>query len=198
MAASDFLSYFSMKNMPFTTSIGTDFLYKNPLQNDVKQKLGLTVDSNSFALLTGRPGIGKSTALRLFTSSLNPDNYLIFYVSISNPTPRWLYTVPLEAMGVKPHIYVNDARRQFHQEIMIQKKTYNRKVIMIIDEAHLLTQSYHKYNQLEEIRFLLNGEDKYDSGSPLSLILAGQSETQHRWNLGMKSKLQDCYSSSIT
>lgn len=50
------------------------------------------------------------------------------------------------------------------------------KVIMIIDEAHLLTQSYHKYNQLEEIRFLLNGEDKYDSGSPLSLILAGQSE----------------------
>lgn len=54
MAASDFLSYFSMKNMPFTTSIGTDFLYKNPLQNDVKQKLGLTVDSNSFALLTGR------------------------------------------------------------------------------------------------------------------------------------------------
>lgn len=122
MAASDFLSYFSMKNMPFTTSIGTDFLYKNPLQNDVKQKLGLTVDSNSFALLTGRPGIGKSTALRLFTSSLNPDNYLIFYVSISNPTPRWLYTVPLEAMGVKPHIYVNDARRQFHQEIMIQKR----------------------------------------------------------------------------
>ena len=56
-----------MKNMPFTTSIGTDFLYKNPLQNDVKQKLGLTVDSNSFALLTGRPGIGKSTALRLYT-----------------------------------------------------------------------------------------------------------------------------------
>ena len=61
MAASDFLSCFSMKNMPFTTSIGTEFLYKNPLQNDVKQKLGLTADSNSFALLTGRPGIGKST-----------------------------------------------------------------------------------------------------------------------------------------
>ena len=63
MAASDFLSYFSMKNMPFTTSIGTDFLYKNPLQNDVKQKLGLTVDSNSFALLTGRPGIDTKMAV---------------------------------------------------------------------------------------------------------------------------------------
>ena len=45
MVASDFLSYFSMKNMPFTTSIGTDFLYKNPLQNDVRyrEKYGIKI-----------------------------------------------------------------------------------------------------------------------------------------------------------
>lgn len=46
---------------------------------------------------------------------------------------------------------------------------------MIIDEAHLLTQSYRKFDLLEEIRFLLNG-DSYDSGSPLALILVGQNE----------------------
>ncbi len=31
-----------------------------------------------------------------------------------------------------------------------------------------------------------------------SLIRDGVVSSQHRWNLGMKSKLQDCYSSSIT
>ena len=46
---------------------------------------------------------------------------------------------------------------------------------MIIDEAHLLTQSYRRFDMLEEIRFLLNGQ-QYDSGSPLSLILSGQTE----------------------
>ncbi len=34
---------------------------------------------------------------------------------------------------------------------------------------------YRRYDLLEEIRFLLNGE-KYDSGSPLTLVLAGQPE----------------------
>lgn len=39
----------------------------------------------------------------------------------------------------------------------------------------MLTQSYRKFDLLEEIRFLLNG-DSYDSGSPLALILVGQNE----------------------
>jgi len=54
-----------------------------------------------------------------------------------------------------------------------------REVIMVVDEAHLFTMSYKKFDMLEEIRFLLNGSH-YDSGSPLTLILSGQSEI---WNI---------------
>ncbi len=167
--------FFGMKELPFANSIGAQFLYQNPAQNSITEKLALTVDTNSFALLTGTPGTGKSTILRRFVSALDKDKTRVLYVSLSNPTPRWLYTVPLEILGIKPHIYVNDARKQFHQELEIQLKTYGRKVVMIIDEAHLLTQSYRRFDMLEEIRFLLNGQ-QYDSGSPLSLILSGQTE----------------------
>ena len=169
--------FFGMKELPFTNSIGAQFLYQNPAQNSITEKLALTVDTNSFALLTGTPGTGKSTILRRFVSALDKDKTRVLYVSLSNPTPRGLYTVPLEILGIKPHIYVNDARKQFHQELEIQLKTYGRKVVMIIDEAHLLTQSYRRFDMLEEIRFLLNGQ-QYDSGSPLSLILSGQTEIQ--------------------
>ncbi len=175
MALDDFTVYFKMKNMPFTSSIGTEYLYHSDAMTSVRNKLMLCIQNNSFALLTGEPGTGKSTFLRMFASNLSADEYLILYVSMSNVTPRWLYTVPLELMGVKSHMYVNDARRQFHEQIQIQKTNFSKKVIMIIDEAHLLTQSYRRFDLLEEIRFLLNG-DKYDSGSPLALILAGQSE----------------------
>lgn len=178
MAIDDFTSYFKMEHMPFTNNISTEYLYHSAAMKSVHNKLQLCVQNNSFALITGEPGTGKSTFLRVFTSTLNPDDYLVLYVSMSNVTPRWLYTVPLEMLGIKPHTYVNDARKQFHEQLEYQKRTYNKKVVMIIDEAHLLTQSYRRFDLLEEIRFLLNG-DKYDSGSPLSLILVGQNEI---WN----------------
>lgn len=87
--------FFGMKELPFTNSIGAQFLYQNPAQNSITEKLALTVDTNSFALLTGTPGTGKSTILRRFVSALDKDKTRVLYVSLSNPTPRWLYTVPL-------------------------------------------------------------------------------------------------------
>jgi general secretion pathway protein A len=45
----------------------------------------------------------------------------------------------------------------------------NKTPVIIVDEAHLLSRE-----MLEEIRFMLNF--RMDSYSPLSLILAGQSE----------------------
>ena len=167
MAVDDFVSYFKMDKTPFTNTIDTEYLFKADCFLSNQNKLKLAVQNNSFAVLTGEPGTGKSTFLRLFASTLDPKEYLVLYVSMSNASPRWIYSVPLEQLGIKSHVYVNDARKQFHNELEIQRKTYNKKVVMIIDEAHLLTQGYRKYDLLEEIRFLLNGKS-YDSGSPLS------------------------------
>ena len=58
------MTFFSMERMPFTNNIGTEFLFQNSMQEDIKNKLRLTVETNSFALLTGQPGTGKSTVER--------------------------------------------------------------------------------------------------------------------------------------
>lgn len=183
-SVSEYKEYFKMSHEPFTGGIDADFLYKSAGTAAMLNKLRLAAQSNSFAVLTGEPGTGKSTLLRMFARSLSPEEYLVLYVSMSNATPRWIYSVPLEIMGIKSHIYVNDARHQFHREIDIQRETYNKKVVMILDEAHLFAASYRRYDLLEEIRFLLNGK-QYDSGSPLALIMAGQTEL---WDLLRKEK----------
>lgn len=133
MPIDDYVVYFKMKNVPFTNSIGTKYLYHSEAMKSINNKLQFCVQNNTFALFTGEPGTGKSTFLKMFADTLNPEDYLVLYVSMSNVTPRWLYSVPLELLGIKPHNYVNDARKKFHEQLRIQKSTYNRKVVMIID-----------------------------------------------------------------
>ncbi len=135
MEISDFTPHFGMSRMPFTNQIGTEALLETEPIRAGLNKLGMAVQSNSFAVVTGEPGTGKSTFLRKFSSTLPPDDFMVLYVSMSNITPRWLYSVPLSMLGIKPHMYVNDARRQFHEQIEIQLKSYRKKVVMIIDEA---------------------------------------------------------------
>lgn len=175
MISTDLLDYFKMEYAPFTNNIDTGFLYQTDIFRGACLKLNMAIENNSFALLTGVPGTGKSTLLRYFTSQLNEEKHTVMYVSLSNATPRWMYIAPLNQMGVKSKYYVNDARLQLHREIETLRKTHGKKVILIFDEAHLLANKYSKFSLLEEIRFLLNG-NSYDSGSPLTLILSGQKE----------------------
>ena len=62
-----------------------------------------------------------------------------------------------------------DAKRQLQREIEIIRGVHKKKVVCILDEAHLLEKE-----TLEEFRFLLNY--RFDSMSPMALILVGQTE----------------------
>lgn len=75
----------------------------------------------------------------------------------------------MEQLGIESKFYRGDARRQLHQQLEVIQGVYKKKVITIVDEAHLLAKE-----TLEEIRFLLN--TKMDSHQPMALILVGQNE----------------------
>ena len=72
--------------------------------------------------------------------------------------------------------YRGDARNLLHHEIEIMRGVGHRKLVVIVDEGHLLSKE-----MLEEIRFLLNY--KMDSENPLALILAGQTELWEKLRL---------------
>lgn len=143
--------FFELMHTPFTRDIPADRLYSSRQIEDALGRLTYVADRQLFAVVTADPGCGKSTLIRMFENRLPKDKYMLLYLSDSKLTPRWLYAGLLDQMGLEARFYRGDSKRQLQKEI------------------HLLGKE-----TLEEFRFLLNY--RFDSASPMSLILVGQTE----------------------
>ncbi len=161
--------YFGMEHTPFSRDIPPGALYESPAMADVLGRLSYTADRQLFAVVTADAGCGKSTLIRKFAASLSREDYLFLYLSDSKLTPRWFYKGLLDQLGLESSFYRGDAKRQLQREIEIIRGVHGRKVVCVLDEAHLLEKE-----TIEEFRFLLNY--RFDSMSPMALILVGQTE----------------------
>jgi type II secretory pathway predicted ATPase ExeA len=168
--------FFDMLHTPFTNSIPTSSLY---LSDSVREGLGrlcYTAENQLFAVVTATVGCGKTTLIRRLKDSLDPEKYVVLYLSDSQLTPRWFYNGLLQQLGAEPKFYRGDAKLSLHQQLEYIRQAKHRNVITIVDEAHLL-----KRETLEEIRFMLNYQ--MDSMNPMALVLVGQNELWDKLNL---------------
>ena len=163
-----FEAFFNFTHTPFQRDVPSAALYLTPALKSLHDRLAYGVKNHFFLIVTGDSGCGKTTAIRWFIAGLDPIHTVALYVSEANLTPRNFYFDVLNQLGVKPHFYRGDAKRQLMKEILSLSADHKLPVIMI-DEAHLCNME-----MLTEIRFLLNFN--MDSHSPMALILAGQSE----------------------
>ena len=164
-----FESFYGFKQTPFSRTIPTDKLYRGNDSDELLERLKWAAKGQLFAVMTGDSGTGKTTMLRRFRDELQNSRYKVLYMSDSKMTPRTFYKGVLEQLGFEAKYLRSEAKRQLHKEIEVMKGIHDLLPVVIIDEAQLLDRE-----MLEEIRFLLNF--KMDSQSPMSLILAGQTE----------------------
>ncbi|MCD7714876.1 MAG: AAA family ATPase [Lachnospiraceae bacterium] len=162
-------AFYEMKRLPFVRNVPINELYESPAMADALGRLTYGADNQLFVVVTADSGCGKSTLMRRFSESLPKDDYIVLYVSDSKLTPRGLYKGMLGQLGLEAKYYRGEAKRQLQKEVEVLRGVQKKKVVCILDEAHLLEKE-----TIEEFRFLLNF--KFDSVSPLSLVLAGQSE----------------------
>ena len=162
-------AFFGMKNTPFSRNVPPEELYESPAIHDALGRLTYAADRQLFAVVTADAGCGKSTLIRKFADSLPRSEYILLYLSDSKLTPRWFYKGLLDQLGMESRFYRGDAKRQLQREIEIIRGVQHKKVVCVLDEAHLLEKE-----TLEEFRFLLNY--RFDSESPMALILVGQTE----------------------
>jgi len=156
--------FFAMKHMPFTNRIPTDCLYLSDAVSEGLGRLCYAADQQLFAVVTAEVGCGKTTLIRRLTDSLDPEKYLVLYLADSQLTPRWFYNGLLQQLGTETKFYRGDAKLSLHQQLEYIRQAKHKKVVTIVDEAHLL-----KRETLEEIRFMLNYQ--MDSLNPMALIL---------------------------
>ncbi len=176
-------NFFGMSQTPFTNGIPVDSLYMSGMLEETLGRLEYVADRQLFAVVTADVGCGKTTSIRKFKSQLSEDDYTVLYISDSKLTPRWFYNGLLEQLGLEGQFYRGDARKQLHQQLEIIRGVQKRKVVAIVDEAHLLAKE-----TLEEIRFLLNY--RMDSMNPMALILVGQNELWDKLKLQSYSAIR--------
>lgn len=162
-------SFFGMASAPFSRNLPTEKLYASAAFEETLARLKHAAENKLFAIVTADPGCGKSTLIRRFASELPKNDYVVLYLSDSKLTPRWFYKGMLDQLGLEAHFYRGDSKRRLQDQIEILHGVQHKKVVCILDEAHLLEKE-----TLEEFRFLLNY--RFDSESPMAVILVGQTE----------------------
>ncbi|EQD37211.1 AAA ATPase, partial [mine drainage metagenome] len=122
-------------------------------------------------------GAGKTVALRAALSELDSSRHSVIYMS--NPTigVRGMYVGIVSALGGAPRFHLAALISQTAELLEAEAQERGKKVVLAIDEAHLLSGE-----QLEALRLLMNAE--LDSVSPFALILAGQPMLRRRLRLG--------------
>ncbi len=161
--------FFGMKNLPFSRKVPPESLFTSHAMEECLARLKYVSAEQLFAVLTSDPGCGKSTIIRRLIYELAFEEYITLYLSDSKLTPKWLYNGLIQQLGGTQKFYRGDAKLELQKEIELIRGLRNKKVVCILDEAHLLDKE-----TLEELRFFLN--TKIDSESPLALILVGQTE----------------------
>lgn len=168
--------FFEMDYTPFSRDVPDGKLYESPYVANALGRLVYAADNQLFAVVTSDAGCGKSTLIRKFAGTLPKEEYIFLYISDSKLTPRWLYKGLLDQLGIESRFYRGDAKRQLQKEVEIIRGVQKKKVVIILDEAHLLEKE-----TIEEFRFLLNY--RFDSMSPMALVLVGQNELWDKLNL---------------
>lgn len=160
---------FGMTNTPFVRNVPIENLYESAEMKEITARMIYAAGRQMFVVLTADAGCGKSTMIRKLNGLLPKDDYVLLYLSDSKLTPKWLYKSLLDQLGLEAGFYRGDAKRLLQKQIQIIREKEHRKVVCVLDEAHLLDRE-----TLEEFRFLLNSN--FDSESQMALILVGQTE----------------------
>jgi general secretion pathway protein A len=177
-----FQEFYGFARNPFSKTIPTQDLFPAAGQAELSARLTYLLRDHGFGLVTGEVGSGKSTAVRAFAASLDPNRYLLLYVA--NPTIgiTGIYRELLAALGQqvpfgKPRMVAH--LRSAFLDLALHK---HRAPVVILDEAHLLSQP-----MLEQLRLLFS--DQMDSHSLATLLLVGHPDLRRTLRLAVHEPL---------
>ncbi len=173
-----FQEFYGFSSPPFTKTIPTKDLFPTAGQKELTARLTYLVRERGFGLVTGEIGSGKSTAVRTFIAGLDPNRYLVMY--LSNPTTGMtgLYRDLLASLGHEPPFGNSRMVARIRTALTDLQLTKRRLAVVILDEAHLLTQP-----MLEQLRLLFS--DKMDSESLATLVLVGPPSLRQTLHLSV-------------
>ncbi|HSH01552.1 MAG TPA: AAA family ATPase [Anaerolineae bacterium] len=161
-----FQQFYGFTQLPFGREMRPNTLFASPSQQELIARLTFLLKQEGLGLITGDIGAGKSTAMRQFAATLDPNRYIVIYLNNPMIGIAGLFREILLAL----HHEIPFGRSRMVTTIrtaLAELKARGRQPVIIIDEAHLLPP-----DAFEQFRLLLS--DQMDSHSLASLLLVGQ------------------------
>jgi len=163
-----FKTYYGLTFDPFTKDTEIKHFYKSKEFKEALNRIEFLKSTKGIGLITGQPGIGKSSLLRYFESTLNPNLYKCVYIPLSTLTVMDFYKALCDGLGIIPAFKKVTMFKQIQEAIY--NYSYNKSItpVIILDEAQFLKNAI-----LDDLRIILNFN--MDSKDHAILLLVGQT-----------------------
>ena len=182
MSAAPWVAHFGLTRTPFGKAIPAKDLYARQAHAEAVARINFCIVESALGVITGDVGAGKTVSVRAAVAALDRTRHQIIY--IANPAfgTRGLYVTIVRSLGAEPRYLKAELMAQAADLLAAETAARHRRVVLICDEAHLLTPG-----QLEELRLLTNSE--MDSASPFAGILVGQPTLNRQLRMGIFAAL---------
>jgi general secretion pathway protein A len=181
----DYLRYFELRSTPFTKEIDDGDLWLPPSRQAVVEGLCEAIAERDSVLLTGEPGVGKTSILRALRHRLDHSGVKLTYCHNATLGRRDFYRQLSVALGLSAKATAASLfyAVSTHIEELAKERVHP---VFLLDEAQLLHQ-----DTLDHLHILLNYG--WDSRALLSIVLIGLPELsdqlQLRRNRSLYSRL---------
>jgi type II secretory pathway predicted ATPase ExeA len=175
-------AHWGFSRMPFAKDLAPSMLHAHRSHGEAAARVAWCIDEQALGVLTGEVGAGKTVAVRAALAGIDASRHTVVY--LGNPTigARGLYSTIVSALGGIPRFHRASLIPQAQDALATEEHERGRKVVLILDEAHMLDT-----DQLEGIRLLSNSE--MDNHAPFACVLVGQPTLRRRIRLGAFASL---------
>jgi type II secretory pathway predicted ATPase ExeA len=164
MTRMPWVSHFGFSRMPFSKTIPAAKLCERASHQEAVARIRFCIGESLLGVITGEVGVGKTVAIRAATSELDPTAHHVIYISTPTFGPRGLYVTIVGALGARPRLPRAELIAQTHDLLAAEEHERRRRVVLVVDEAHLLTPE-----QLEQLRLLTSAVIWTTAGEACSL-----------------------------
>ncbi len=170
-------AHWGFTRTPFTKDLAPSMLHRHPGHAEAVARISWCVEEAAIGVITGEVGAGKTVAVRAALAELDSSRHTVIYLGNPAVGSRGLYWGIVHRLGGTPRFLKATLIPQATEAIAAETEERGRRVVLVVDEAHLLGA-----DQLEELRLLTNAD--MDSTSPFALVLVGQPTLRQRLRLG--------------
>ena len=176
--STSYLDFYGLREDPFRLTPDPAYYYPSSEHANALLSLDYLMNNREgFCLLTGEPGTGKTTLLRIFINKWQEQAEIALIMTPRLRPEEFLQAI-LDDLGVIFPLSgnKNDMIKEF-RDFLLEQAGLGRRVAIVVDEAQQLPDE-----TLEELRLLSNLETEKEK--LLQIILVGQPELVEKLSSG--------------